>query len=187
MNNRRLAIVTVLVVLVALLTVNLVSAGTMTFGFKPGSIVAEGWIAGWGFADKDVTLTASGTATAMCQNNGGKQAPGRNPVYVSVTATGTFHTDENGKALVSLTGHDTLASVSPSPSPKTAGCPSDSWTLVGLSWRSTNWTATSVTAYDSATGALLATNNYSCTTTFGPDTDGDGVGEAVAINCTLVP
>ncbi len=187
MLKRKLIVATVAVLALAAITVTASYAGSMTFGFRTGSLIADGEIWGWGFADKDVQLTAQGYATALCQNNGGKIAPGRNPVYVAVTATGTFHTDVNGRTAVFLEAFETLQAASPSPTPKTAGCPSDSWTLVGLASHATNWTAANIVATDSADGSLLDQKNYSCVTTFGPDTNGDGVAESTGVTCTEVP
>ena len=187
MLNRKVIIATVIVMAIAAVTATASFAGSMTFGFRPGSLIADGEIWGWGFADKDVSLTARGYATALCQNGGGKVAPGRNPVYVNVVATNTFHTDVNGRTGVFLEAFETLQSAAPSPSPKTAGCPSSTWTLIGLSYRATNWTSATITARDSANGNVLITKNYACVTTFGPDTNGDGVAESVAVSCTETP
>lgn len=136
---------------------------SVTFGI--GSMLFSGDLAGLGNEDVDVTLVAYGEITALCQNNGGKIAPGRNPISFDVQQTAHFFTDENGKALVDLTAEDpALGDLEPSPTPKDAGCPSANWTVVGVS-DETNWTAAQVQVRDSE-GFLQLDLYFTCTTTF---------------------
>ena len=49
------------------------------------SLLAEGALAGLGNEDILVTIIAEADVNAVCQNNGGNQAPGQNPAPITVT------------------------------------------------------------------------------------------------------
>ncbi len=182
--QRKVALTTaVVIVLISLLSFSLANAGGWSIDWNLGSLIADGWFAGLGSGDVNVTLTGYGTVQAWCQNNGGNLAPGRNPVYFEVAQTGVYSTDENGRANVVITAPDpTLVNVAPSPSPKTAGCPSDAWAVVGLKVESIDWTGAHVVVTDAVTGAVVKHDlSFTC------DTYYDANGIAVDVNCTHVP
>jgi hypothetical protein len=131
-----------------------------------GSLVLEGSLVGLGNQAAEVTLTGYGTVSALCQNKGGQQAPGRNPIYVSAQQSGLFVSGDNGRALVRVVAPDpTSPEYEPSPTPKEAGCPNGNWDVVGIEDGSTNWTAARVVVIDEL-GQVQVDLFYSCTTTF---------------------
>lgn len=135
-----------------------------------GSMHVFGDLAGVGNENVDATLIATGTVTAVCENKGGNQAPGRNPVSVEVQQSGQFQTDENGKVFVELVAPDpTSAEFEPSPTPKEAGCPNGkTWIVVDIIDGSTDWTSARVIVLNGA-GETELDLLFSCTTIF---TDG---------------
>src|SRR5215831_14446235 len=89
-------------------TVN--SDGSLTVNFKEAGLGTNQNI--------NYTLTAQGTATWVCVNNGGANPSASNKTTVSgpVTASGTFNSGKNGNVTASLT------LMPPSP-PSTFSCP----------------------------------------------------------------
>lgn len=177
--TRKLFLALVLLCCIALGTVTAYSDGFFIGGvsFSAGSLIAQGDFVRYGNEDLLVTLIGSGTVKAMCENGGGNQSPGRNSITVSVSQTGLFSTDTNGKAAVTVTSPDpSMASFEPSPSPKDAGCPNGkSWHVVGIIDRSTNWTAATLTVQSRTTGEYLFNQSYTCLTTF----DSNGINTGV--------
>ncbi len=154
---------------IAAILVSTAGAGSVHFtslSFSYGSLDMTGSLAGLGNNFYSATMTGYGTVTAICQNNGGNQAPGRNPISINVTQSETVTTDSNGNALVQISDPDpTLSQISPSPTPKTAGCPSSQWIVVGIEYGSTNWTGANITVRD-INGVIQLSLNFTCTTTF---------------------
>ena len=174
---------------VLLVAVSTALAGSFKFSgsFKLGSLIADGYLTGIGNTDVKMELFAYGTTRAFCQNKGGTQAPGRNPLNLKIIASGVFKTDQNGKAFVTLeTADPNLSSLAVSPTPKTAGCPNGNWTVVGLS-KDVNWTQATIVGTKQADGSVVVNQSYTCTTTFGTaDNNHDGVPDATGVTCTLV-
>ena len=70
-------------------------------------------------------VTVHGTVTYTCQNKGGNQAPGQNPI----DATSTFdqnlgNSDHNGRGVLDVTATVTASATI---SGKVAGCPNGNW------------------------------------------------------------
>jgi hypothetical protein len=155
-------------------------AGSFHFNslsFSLGSLDVKGSLAGLGNQAAEVTLTAFGKVTALCQNNGGQQAPGRNPISADTQQTSVFVTDQNGMALVQVSAPDpTFADLQPSPTPKDAGCPNGNWTVVGVVDGSTNWTAARIVVKDEY-GQVQLDLSFACVTTF------DANGMATSVSC----
>jgi hypothetical protein len=144
--------------------------------FNLGSLEMTGDLAGLGNEDARVTLTAYGTVQALCQNKGGQQAPGRNPIKTNTQQTGVFTTDSHGHVLVEVTAPDPILSgIKPSPTPKQAGCPNGNWKVVDLVDGATNWTAARVVVEDGL-GRVQLDLSYTCTTFFAN-------GVAVDVDC----
>jgi hypothetical protein len=134
--------------------------------FNLGSLIARGTLVGLGNQAAEVTLTAYGKVTALCQNKGGQQAPGRNPIVINTQQTRVFVTDQNGRALVEVRAPDpSFTNIKPSPTPKEAGCPNGNWAVVGVVDGSTNWTAARIVVKDEA-GRVQLDLSFTCTTFF---------------------
>lgn len=180
MRSKRIVRASALVALVlALILVQAAWAGKFHFNsvtFDLGSLVMNGDLVGLGNDVAEVTLTGYGTVQAMCQNKGGQQASGRNPIRMSVQQTEVYTTDSNGRALVQVIAEDpALSHFNPSPTSKQAGCPNGNWQVVDIVNGSTDWTAARVVVKDTA-GLVQIDQSYTCTTFFE-----NGVG--VDVNC----
>lgn len=130
-------------------------AGKMHFNASPtvtiGSLTVEGDLVGVGGGQGAlVTVTGTGTAhvIAMCENRGGNQAPGQNPLVAQTTSSDTFGpVADNGKIHVVLEIPDpTAADVIGTLDKKTAGCPNGNWSVVGIDASSVDWVFLNITA-----------------------------------------
>lgn len=95
-----------------------------------GSLYANARVAGIGSDGGDVLVTLNVESTqeplvAMCQNRGGKQAPGQNPIPVSLSQAQTVTIETNGSGEASFY-------VEFLPTPTEAACPNHNWTVVDL-------------------------------------------------------
>ena len=143
------------------------------------SLVFEGVLAGLGNEEAEVSLTAVGSVTALCENRGGNQAPGQKPITVEVAQTIVVTTDSNGQAQVFILAPDpTSPDNEPSPTPKQAGCPNGNWKVVGIIDDSTDWTEARIVVTDDD-GIVQIDLSFTCTTFFE-----DGV--AVGVECQKV-
>lgn len=169
----------VVIVVLAGLLVQTAHAGKFHFNsisFSLGSMVMQGTLVGLGNDAGEVTLTAKGTVIAMCENQAGQQAPGRNSIKVNVTQKEVFVTSSNGLAPVKVVASDpSFSGFTPSPTPKQAGCPNGNWSVVDFIDNSTDWTSANVLVKDE-TGAVQLNLNFTCTTTFNN-------GSAVSLTC----
>jgi hypothetical protein len=140
--------------------------------FSLGSLIAEGFARGLGNTDVTIVLDGSGVPAVTCTNPGSNDVPGQS--YPKISATGQQ----------SLLGDDPIRKNGKSPfftetdDPETlpwaeAGCPNSNWTA---SIDFIFWTDATVSVYDTATGALLGTQTYTCETTRYP----------ASVTCTAV-
>ncbi len=129
--------------------------------FDLGSLIATGYAGGLGNTDVTIELDASGIPAVTCTNHGGNDVPGQS--YPKISAVGNQ----------SLLGDDPIRKNGKSPfftetdDPETiswdaAGCPNSNWTAnVDFIF----WTDATISVYDTATGTLLKTQEYTCNTT----------------------
>ena len=85
---------------------------------------ASGALAGLGNEDVVITLDAEADVVAVCQNQGGNQAPGQNPAPINVSGAESIPADriENGNLSFSVT------TVAPeTPIPGAPDCPNPNW------------------------------------------------------------
>lgn len=152
LRRQTLAVALLLVILISV--VSTAWAGKWALGsitFRIGSLEAEGDLRGTGNTDYAAVLTGYARVTALCQNKGGNTAPGRNPITARVIQTGWFTTQKNGRSFFDITAENpTIAQLSPSPTPKQAGCPNGNWKVVGVDGSSVVWQYASIVGYEAA-------------------------------------
>ncbi len=139
--------------------------------FSLGSLIANGTVSGIGNTDVTMVLDASGIPVIVCTNQGGNQVPGQSSPKVSAEGTqnllGSDPLRKNGKSPFGVETNP--------PPPLTwdqAGCPNSNWTAQIVF---VYWTNATISVYDTATLALLAQQNYVCTTT------------TTSVSCTATP
>lgn len=154
-----------IVLLITALTSSTVFAGGAVklsgVSFNLGSLIATGYASGLGNTDVTIVLDASGIPAVTCTNYGGNDVPGQS--YPKVSASGQQ----------TLLGNDPLRKngrssfFTETDDPETipwdaAGCPNPNWTAhIDFIF----WTNATISVYDTASGVLLQTRNYTCTTT----------------------
>jgi hypothetical protein len=85
---------------------------------------ATGDLSGLGNEDILVTLTADADVVAVCQNQGGNQAPGQNPAPVTVSGTQSIPAEEIKNGNVSF---DVRTIAPPRMIPGAPDCPNPNW------------------------------------------------------------
>jgi hypothetical protein len=89
------------------------------------TLTAAGELAGLGFGDVLVKISAVANPTAACTNNGGTQAPGQNPAPVTMTGSESIPASElkNGNTPFSVRTNSPTT-----PVPGAPDCPNPNWT-----------------------------------------------------------
>jgi len=113
---------------VAIAAVTWHSGPTVTFNSAHTCVTISGDASGLGNQPAIAHVTVNGTVTYTCQNKGGNQSPGQNPVAASSTADQDLgNSDHNGRGVLNLT---VCIAAAPIVSGKVAGCPNGNWTGV---------------------------------------------------------
>lgn len=144
--------------------------GSVSFGIS--SLVASGKLAGLGSGDVTVILEGSGTGIATCTNKGGTEAPGQNPVAVSVVGIQSIPKTliKNGSTPFEIETEDPQP-----PTAKVAGCPNNKWKVTSFF---VFWTSAIITVKTADTGDILLRQEFTCTTTGSPN---------ASVTCTPIP
>jgi hypothetical protein len=162
MKRKIISITTAL--LAAILLTSTVFAGAIKFSsvtFRLGSLIADGALTGLGNLQAKVLLDASGFPVVSCTNQGGNKAPGQNPPKISALGeqliSGLDLTKKNGRSPFSVETNDPQFV-----DPVEYGCPNANWTAeVDFIF----WTDATINVVDPATEEVLASQDYTCTTT----------------------
>jgi hypothetical protein len=173
--KRKLYTVLTILMITMLATTPVLARGNIKLSsitFDLGSLIASGYASGLGNTDVTIVLDASGIPAVTCANQGGNDAPGQSSPKISATGQQTLLGDDpirkNGKSAFFTETDD----------PETiawdaAGCPNSNWTgHIDFIF----WTEATISVYDTTTGELLETQNYTCTTTRNP----------ASVSCTAV-
>ncbi len=161
MNKRIIAVAASLLVAVLIFTDAFAGGIKFTSNFSLGSLIANGTVSGIGNTDITMVLDASGIPAITCTNQGGNQVPGQS--YPKVSAEGSQALP--GNSPLRKNGSSPYGVETQPPAPLTwqqAGCPNSNWTA---QITFVYWTNATISVYDTGTGALLAQQNYACTTT----------------------
>jgi hypothetical protein len=97
-----------------------------TFSDQGLVLSASGSLSGIGNGDVELRLTATGTPSATCTNNGGNQAAGQNPAAVSLSGVTYIPASDIKSGTLSFSNLITEAPAQPTA--RQAGCPSGKWT-----------------------------------------------------------
>ena len=142
------------------------------FTDKGLTLNAAGELAGLGFGDVLVKISAVADPTSTCTNNGGTQAPGQNPAPVTVTGSESIPASElkNGNTPFSVTTNAPATPIAGAPD-----CPNPNWTedITDMAFTSATITV------DQPAGTLVLT--VACT--FSSAT-ANGAVPAGNVNCT---
>jgi hypothetical protein len=175
MRQMRLVLVTAIIGIMAAVSVQVASSASVHFkrplptfskDSSTFSLTASGInLSGLGNGDIRIIIEGTGTATAQCQNPGGQsKVPGQNPVAVNVS--GQVDVPATSFPNGNVTGLSVSTESVPTPTPAEAGCPGDSWTVVGMTVTYTSATLTVLQDADGQNGVFDEPGTVVLTRTF---------------------
>jgi hypothetical protein len=113
-----------------------------------------------------ITVTATGLVTVLCEDPEGNQVPGQNPISVESADSVMGVTNSGGRAKAVVEVPDPASSeIEPAPTPEEAGCPDGDWEVTGIQDLPTNWTSARIVVLDGF-GVVQVDKSFTCTTSF---------------------
>jgi hypothetical protein len=111
--------------MIAVAAVTWKSGPTATFSADGTSFTITGEATGLGNRPAIAHVTVNGTVTYTCQNKGGNESPGQNPVDASSTVDQNLgNSDHNGRGVLNVTAS---VAAEATVSGRVAGCPNGNW------------------------------------------------------------
>lgn len=151
-------------ILIAILIISPAGAGGVRIGFSLSSLVAD--VTAWGIGKTDwvYTLTASGTASVICTNNGTNDVPGQSSPHVDGTGSTAVPKEQiskNGKVTFSVIAKpdEELNPIIPWDQ---GGCPNSNWTA---RYDFVYWETATLSRIDPLTDRVVESFEFSCVTT----------------------
>ena len=110
---------------IAFAAINWKSGPTASFNADHTSFTITGEASGLGNTPAIAHVTVNGTVRYTCENKGGNQAPGQNPVPATSTVDQNLgNSDHNGRGVLNVTA---AVAASATVSGTVAGCPNGNW------------------------------------------------------------
>ncbi len=185
MKRKIISVITALFATILITSTVFAGAIKLSGSFGLGSLIASGFASGLGNTDWILELQASGQASVICTNYGNNDVPGQSSPRINGKAAQALPGDsqlrKNGKSPFSITAKPE-EEIDPVISWDAGGCPNPNWTArIDFVY----WDTATIVVKDPITEEVVATYNYSCTTTRVPQNDGYTFDDGT-VSCTLI-